>query len=152
RNDRMGMMASVESRIPFLENELVRFAVNLPARFKVPGHPLRPAWRHPLKTNKWALREVARQLLPEALFRRKKMGFPVSPTDYLQLEPEYFEGGFILDALQVPAAHWQAIWRTSGEEFRWNAFAAELWGRRFFLGSSTERLAREVAGLSRRPG
>jgi asparagine synthase (glutamine-hydrolysing) len=35
RNDRMGMLGSIESRFPFLDEQVVRFAVNLPVRFKI---------------------------------------------------------------------------------------------------------------------
>src|SRR5206468_8731176 len=72
RNDRMGMAVGLESRVPYLENELIRYAVSLPMRFK-----LRRG------TNKWALRRVADRHLPPALSRRPKLGFPVDAASYV---------------------------------------------------------------------
>ena len=34
RNDRIGMSASLEARFPFLDEEMLRFGVNLPVKFK----------------------------------------------------------------------------------------------------------------------
>jgi len=132
RNDRMGMMAGLESRIPFLENELVRFAVNLPRRFKAPRHPLALGYRHPMRENKWLLRQVGRQLLPAELHSRKKCGFPVAPWRYLDLRTEFFRQGFLLDTLKTPFANWETTWDAASDDFRWTAFATEIWGRLFF--------------------
>ncbi len=65
RVDKMTMATSVEARVPFLDHELVEFALALPARMKVRGH-----------TGKWLLkRAVAGDLLPEHIVYRRKQGF-----------------------------------------------------------------------------
>ncbi len=149
RNDRMGMMASVESRIPLLENEIIRFAVNLPPRFKIPRNPLLPGFSHPLRNNKWILRQVGRRLLPRSLFRRKKMGFPVTPMKYLNITPEYFTDGFIQETLQLSLSRWRRIWDVSSNDFRWNCFATEMWGRMFIHAQSPEIISAQIARLAR---
>ena len=62
----MSMAASIESRVPFLDHQLVEFAAGLPPRLKLRG----------FKT-KWILREAVRELLPPEILARPKMGFPV---------------------------------------------------------------------------
>lgn len=64
RLDKMGMAASVEGRVPFLDHELVMLAMSVPGSRKYAG------WRR-----KWLLREVARQLLPSQLVDAPKRGF-----------------------------------------------------------------------------
>jgi asparagine synthase (glutamine-hydrolysing) len=60
------MSTSIESRVPFLDHELVEFAARLPERLKLTGF-----------TTKRILREAVRGLLPDSILTRKKMGFPV---------------------------------------------------------------------------
>lgn len=66
KQDQMSMSASIESRVPFLDHELVEFAVRLPPERKVRG-----------RTTKWVLREAMRGVLPPEILDRPKMGFPV---------------------------------------------------------------------------
>jgi asparagine synthase (glutamine-hydrolysing) len=66
KQDQMSMAASVESRVPFLDHRLVEFTARLPERLKLRG------W-----TTKYVLRRAMKNLLPEAILTRPKMGFPV---------------------------------------------------------------------------
>jgi asparagine synthase (glutamine-hydrolysing) len=66
KQDRMSMAASIESRVPFLDHELVEHAVAMPGRFKLRG------WQ-----TKAVLRAALDGLVPPAILGRKKMGFPV---------------------------------------------------------------------------
>jgi asparagine synthase (glutamine-hydrolysing) len=66
KQDQMSMAASIESRVPFLDHKLVEFTSRLPERLKLRG------W-----TTKYVLRKSMRGLLPEAILKRPKMGFPV---------------------------------------------------------------------------
>ncbi|HEV3467916.1 MAG TPA: asparagine synthase (glutamine-hydrolyzing) [Pyrinomonadaceae bacterium] len=66
KQDQMSMAASVESRVPFLDHKLVEFTARLPARLKLRG------W-----TTKYILRRAMAGVLPEAILKRPKMGFPV---------------------------------------------------------------------------
>jgi asparagine synthase (glutamine-hydrolysing) len=66
KQDQMSMAASLESRVPFLDRDLVEFSLRLPARLKLDG------W-----TTKRVLREAMRNVLPREILERPKMGFPV---------------------------------------------------------------------------
>lgn len=66
KQDRMSMAASIESRVPFLDDELVAQVCALPGSFKLRG------W-----TTKAVLRAAVADLLPERILTRPKMGFPV---------------------------------------------------------------------------
>jgi asparagine synthase (glutamine-hydrolysing) len=66
KQDQMSMATSVESRVPFLDHELVEFAARLPDEWKLSG-----------LTTKRVLREAMKGLLPDSILNRPKMGFPV---------------------------------------------------------------------------
>src|SRR5256885_14325011 len=62
----MSMAASVESRVPFLDHKLVEFTSSLPERLKL------HRW-----TTKYVLRQSMKDVLPDQILTRPKMGFPV---------------------------------------------------------------------------
>ncbi len=64
--DLMSMRNSLEVRTPFLDHELVRFAFNLPAHYKIDR-----------KMKKKLLQDASRELLPDVLYNRPKKGFEV---------------------------------------------------------------------------
>jgi asparagine synthase (glutamine-hydrolysing) len=66
--DLPAMAASLEMRAPFLDQEMISFALATPAAQKIP-QPHNPAWL------KAILREAVRDLVPDALLRAPKRGF-----------------------------------------------------------------------------
>jgi len=66
KQDQMSMAASIESRVPFLDHQLVEHVVRMPVRFKVRG-----------LTTKAVLREALRGRVPREILDRRKLGFPV---------------------------------------------------------------------------
>jgi asparagine synthase (glutamine-hydrolysing) len=66
RGDRMSMAASIEARMPFMDQELAAFTARVPVSLRIRG------W-----TGKWLLRRAIRDLLPREIFTRRKRGFPV---------------------------------------------------------------------------
>jgi asparagine synthase (glutamine-hydrolysing) len=69
RGDRMTMGASVESRVPFLDHELIEHAFGLPADVKIKGF-----------SRKWQIKQIARKYLPDSIIDRRKVGFSL-PLD-----------------------------------------------------------------------
>lgn len=90
--DLMSMANSLEVRVPFLDHELVDFAFQLPAAFKVN------------KTGrKTILKDAFRNDLPEELYARNKMGFEVPLLQWFRTDlkslilDDLLEDQFILD-------------------------------------------------------
>ena len=65
KQDQMSMAASVESRVPFLDHELVEFTARIPPQYSIRG-----------LAGKFVLKEAVEDLLPRSIIYRKKMGFP----------------------------------------------------------------------------
>ena len=87
KQDQMSMAASIESRVPFLDDELVSHVSALPSRFKLQG------WR-----TKAILREAVRDLLPPEILSRRKMGFPVPVGRWLRQSFGAVVDAFVLSA------------------------------------------------------
>jgi asparagine synthase (glutamine-hydrolysing) len=68
KNDKMTMAASLEGRLPLLDEHLVAYAASIPSHLKVHG------WQ-----TKYILKRAYADFLPPEILRRKKMGFNV-PT------------------------------------------------------------------------
>ena len=66
KQDQMSMAASIESRVPFLDDRLVEHVAALPSDLKV------RMWQ-----TKAIFREAVRDIIPAEILTRKKMGFPV---------------------------------------------------------------------------
>lgn len=75
KQDKMSMAASIESRVPFLDHELVEYAYRLPSSSKVAND-----------VHKKILKDVAGRYLPRDLLHREKKGFPVPVTPWF-LQP-----------------------------------------------------------------
>ena len=73
--DRAAMSVSLETRIPYLDHELVRFSFSLPSNFKI-NHG----------NGKLLLRDYLSQYIPKSIFERPKMGFAVPLSQWLRNE------------------------------------------------------------------
>lgn len=62
--DKMSMAAGVEARVPFLDNDLVAFAADLPMHYKQRG-----------RQGKWVLKKAMEPFLPHDVIYRPKTGF-----------------------------------------------------------------------------
>ena len=71
--DRAAMSVSLETRIPFLDLDVIEFSASLPIEFKIRNG-----------VSKWALREVLYRHVPKDLIERPKMGFGVPLAEWLR--------------------------------------------------------------------
>jgi asparagine synthase (glutamine-hydrolysing) len=87
--DRMEMAHSVEGRLPFLDHYVVEEAARMPVSMKING-----------MTEKWVLREAARDVLTETVYKRQKHPF-MSPPATIQQEGRLYT--FLQDTLRSSA-------------------------------------------------
>ncbi len=133
KQDQMSMAASIESRVPFLDHELVEFATRLPESMKLRG------W-----TTKYALRRAMRGVLPKRILTRKKMGFPTPVGAWFRgrfrsvLEETVLSERALERGVFNPSYVRELVARhTAGEnhtERLWMLVNFEIWQRRFFDG------------------
>jgi asparagine synthase (glutamine-hydrolysing) len=70
--DRVTMANGIEARVPLLDHNIVSFAVNLDTSLKING-----------KDQKWLLKQVLFEYVPEKLFDRPKWGFGIPLQQWL---------------------------------------------------------------------
>ncbi len=78
KSDRASMMASLEVRAPFLDNELVDFARRLPWQYKLEGDAIGGF------TTKWILKQTLKNRLPSDIIHRRKKGFGIPLSRWLK--------------------------------------------------------------------
>lgn len=71
--DRAAMRNSLETRVPFLDHDIIKFAWSLPISYK---------YREGV--TKWPLHQILKKHIPEKLYKRKKMGFSVPIHEWLR--------------------------------------------------------------------
>lgn len=144
RNDRMGMSAGIEARFPFLDENLLAFALNLPARYKIARTLAVHNWKHPFLVDKALLRRLAARELPAGAAYRVKNGFPSFGLRQLEVGRGFLEGGFWQQALALSAAQLETLCAESTSYNLARYAAVDLWGRLFVLGESREALEEHV--------
>jgi asparagine synthase (glutamine-hydrolysing) len=134
--DKLSMAASVETRVPYLDNEIVDFMCTVPVGLKLHGF-----------TSKYLLREAVRDLVPEAILHRRKAGFGAPIRSWLRRDLR----GLVDDLLspqRVAARGYfdAAVVRRMIEDDRqglvdntyriWALLTLEVWHQVFLEGSS----------------
>lgn len=137
KQDRMSMAASIESRVPFLDHNLVEFVSSVPTRMKLRG------W-----TAKYLLIRAMKDKLPKEIISRPKIGFPVpikkwfkdDTCPYLKemlLSPRTLQRGLFdkkyLD--KIIYEHKAGIWDHSSR--LWSLLSLEIWQRIFIDGEAS---------------
>ena len=84
RTDRMSMAVGLEMRVPYLDNRLIAFALNLPVQYQVSSSQV-----------KILLKKVAQRYLPDDIVYRAKKGFPLPIEQWLGVQN--FKNKFLED-------------------------------------------------------
>lgn len=140
KQDQMSMAASIESRVPFLDHELVEFAIKIPAQYSVRG-----------LGGKFILKQAMGDLLPSAVIYRRKMGFPtpwehwlagpqLDAIERMLLAPRSMDRG-LFQREPIKRILRQHRHRTRDHSNRiWRLLNLEIWHRVFLDGECAEQI------------
>jgi asparagine synthase (glutamine-hydrolysing) len=143
KQDNISMAASIESRVPFLDHELVEFALRIPQ-----GH-------YKSLACKGILKKAVGDLLPDSILHRAKLGFPTPWSQWLagpQLQAiENFllegrsldRGWFKPEAIKQLFREHRAHYRDHQDRI-WRLLNLELWQRVCLEGDSRGTTAAEA--------
>jgi len=84
--DKMTMANSLELRVPLLDHRVLEFAAALPADYKVRGFSL-----------KYILKRALSKRVPQAILKRKKVGFPVPYDSWMRGDLKNWLSNILLD-------------------------------------------------------
>jgi asparagine synthase (glutamine-hydrolysing) len=99
QDDRMSMANSLESRVPFADPRIVRFALHTPFDLKLRAG-----------ATKWILRQAVADVIPQAVLNRRKVGFD-TPADRWMRGPHR---GFVRELLTSKAARERGFFNPAG--------------------------------------
>lgn len=131
RQDKMSMAASIEARVPFLDNKMIDLAMSLPL-----------SYRQTLLHRKRVLKHVALRHLPAAIVHRRKSGFGVPLATWFagggpmgRLMSDVTSGDSLSDLLDTGALRRLAQRHRMGDgdhsEALWSALNLHLWRQAF---------------------
>ena len=137
--DKNSMAFSIESRVPFLDNDLVDFILALPPSLKIKN-----GW------SKYIMRRAMRDYLPGKIRNRRwKVGFTTPETSWMRAEKDRvleifasssFRSRPYFDVEKVREAfEWFVEGKTNESLVFWRILNVELWLRVFFDGDPHER-------------
>jgi asparagine synthase (glutamine-hydrolysing) len=144
RNDACGMAASVESRFPFLDYQLVKLAINLPNRYKAHFSPTALHPGHPFMIDKWVLRQVADRYMPRSLSRRPKVPWPSSAHQRMVIPQRYFETSFVRDLFGFSHRELGYLMARAPHSLKLKLLHLEVWAQMFLNGSPPEEQAEHL--------
>jgi asparagine synthase (glutamine-hydrolysing) len=148
KQDSMSMAASIESRVPFLDNALVEFALRIPQRIQIDA-----------LAGKKVLKKAMEGLLPHTILHRRKLGFPTPWSGWLAgphldvvqnllLEPRSQDRSLFKPAsVERLFREHRARYRDHGDRI-WRLLNLELWHRVCLEGESHEIKPREFTGVN----
>jgi asparagine synthase (glutamine-hydrolysing) len=149
KGDRVAMNSSVETRYPFLDEDVFNFLARVPPRYKLRG----------LLRDKYLLRRVAERWLPAAIANRRKAMFR-APFDsfHLDVAPPFVEQLLGPESLRrtgyfnpEAVVHWRKAFRqlrpwsaqrTSVEMGLVGVLATQLWHHTFIDGTLADLVTR----------
>jgi asparagine synthase (glutamine-hydrolysing) len=125
--DRASMMASLEGRVPLLNNDFVEYATRLPLNMKLRGFG-----------SKFLLKKALRGLLPDSILNRPKKGFGIPVAHWFRgplkeqmlsvLAPDRIARKGFFDPAAVAALIKDHLdGRRDNRKQLWTLFAFELW-------------------------
>jgi asparagine synthase (glutamine-hydrolysing) len=145
KQDQMSMAASIESRVPFLDDELVEYVAALPGTLKL------RMWQ-----TKAILREAVHDIIPREILTRRKMGFPVPAGRWLGgdfwpivqefvLSPRVADRGLFNPAALARLAADHRAGRARHGDRLWLLVNLEIWQRIFCEGEDPSCVMQTIA-------
>ncbi len=130
--DRMSMANSLETRSPFLDTEVLEFAAQLPAEFKIKG-----------MVSKYILREAYKDMLPKNILSGRKHGFGIPLYAWFNGELGAYFKNNLLDTVPACAKYLDLEYikelfleQSTGKYDRsrelWLILQFELWLKKYF--------------------
>ncbi|MGE5329820.1 MAG: asparagine synthase (glutamine-hydrolyzing) [Deltaproteobacteria bacterium] len=155
--DKLSMAHSLETRVPFLDNDLVDFAMKVPARFKLknlteiislnendPG-PKTTNYYNKTKDGKLLFREAMSKFIPPEIAEGKKQGFSAPDASWFRGESIEYIKRILLDKnaniynfMDFAAIKTLLNQHLEGKQNRrlliWSLLNFEIWCKKFILG------------------
>jgi len=141
--DKLSMAHSIETRVPFLDNDFIDFTLAIPPAYKLRNGEI-----------KYILKRAMRKLLPAETLTRRKQGFTPPDKSWYQKETLSYVRGLLLSKRagerdffrpdrveEIIEEHCSG--RRNHRFLIWSLICFELWNRIFIEGESIDALEEE---------
>ena len=134
RQDKNTMQRSIETRVPFLDPDVVALSLNLPLEARATPE------------RKGVLRDLARRHLPRGVAGRTKLGFGFDVRPYLAgaVRPEFLAGGRLREVLGVADQDWRAGLPSMSSAHALRFWTGEIWCRLLLDGQAASSVEAEL--------
>ena len=147
--DKLSMAHSLESRVPFLDNELVDFASQIPCKYLLNDRWLPAAHNDINLSGKYILRRAMEGLLPKDIIENRKQGFSAPEQSWYMQQLVRYIKGIILSERALERGYFQQPYiekildeHISGKYNHrlliWSLLSFEWWNRIFIDGEKVE--------------
>lgn len=136
RQDKNTMQHSVETRVPFLDPDVVALSLNLPLEARATPE------------RKGILRDLARAHLPRGVASRSKLGFGFDVRPYLAgaARPEFLADGHLRELLGVSTEDWRADLGEMSSAHALRFWSGEIWCRVLLAGEAVDAVEADLWG------
>jgi asparagine synthase (glutamine-hydrolysing) len=147
--DKLSMAHSLESRLPFLDNELVDFSMGIPSKYLVNRD-----WSEAVRTDtnlsgKYILRRAMSSLLPAEIIENRKQGFSAPDQSWYMHQLVEYVRSVIMSSRSLDRGYFRREYlekvlteHTSGQVNHrlliWSLLSFEWWNRLFIDGDSLD--------------
>jgi asparagine synthase (glutamine-hydrolysing) len=147
--DKLSMAHSLESRVPFLDNELVDFTTKIPSKYLLNNSWIPAAKGDINLSGKYVLRRAMEGMLPIDIIENRKQGFsPPEQSWYMQQLVQYIKS-IVLSERSLERGFFQKVYleRILDEHVKgkanhrlliWSLLSFEWWNRIFIDGEKIE--------------
>ncbi len=137
-NDKMGMVQSIEARVPFIESNLIDFGLHLPCRAK-----------YYRGMTKRIVKKAAEKKIPHDIVHARKIGFGVSSHVWRNTK-QFLRDGAVADLFKWGPNEIERIcnFAFSDHLMPFHLLSVELWARIYFRGESPTQLGEQLLSLS----
>jgi len=148
--DKLSMAHSLESRVPFLDNELVDFTTSIPSKYLINDSWIRPEANDITLAGKYIFRRAMEGFLPREIIENRKQGFSAPDQSwYMQRLVKYIRDN-ILSERSMDRGYFRRQYiekilneHITGEKNHrlliWSLLSFEWWNRIFIDGEKIER-------------
>lgn len=139
--DKMTMRHSIEARVPFLENRLIQFGLDLPVAAKYRGG-----------VAKRIVKSLARKYLPENVINLPKIGFATAPSMWSGTGA-FLRDGRVAELLKWPSRDQPGILALAQQRpyYHFRLIACEIWLRTRFDNECPQKIADQLLKLKKTP-
>lgn len=133
-NDKMSMSVSVESRVPFVANDVIDF-----------GYHLNFASKYTYPHQKYIVKKAAEKKLPREIVYATKMGFGIAHS-FWQNGSDFLKGGMVADMFKWGSAEERYILEDVKQDTDRLFFliSLEIWARIFLKNESQDELGEKL--------